>query len=167
MDGITRDKVSFLDRWRSRQFPLAHCVIESLAHGPHEDLLATWFPSTAFETWPVLHTQMRWEPTNWCRNLCFWKMYWFSWALRFRGWGVDWTLECSYFRDTLHSSKRDSFILLINIKTQQTTSFSLIITTWDKKQGRNFLRTETCSTVLSHGACETLGREAVSFDAFF
>lgn len=108
---------------------------------------------------------MRWEPINWCKNLCFWKMYLFWWASR--GWGVDWTLECFYFRDTLHSSKREFiFILLCNLKIQQTTCFSLIITTWDKKQGRNFLCTKTCSTVLSHGACETLGREAVSFNAF-
>lgn len=102
---------------------------------------------------------MRWEPTDWCSNLCFWKMYLFSWALRFRDWRIDWTLECSYFRDTLHftAAKGILFILLINIKTQQTTCFSLMITTWDKKQGRNFLRNKMCSTVLSHRACETLG----------
>lgn len=48
MDGRTWDKVSFLDHWRSRHFPLAHIVIERLVHGPHEDFLATWFPYTAF-----------------------------------------------------------------------------------------------------------------------
>lgn len=113
---------------------------------------------------PDLYYTHRWDGNQQTglRTSAFGKCIYFDELRR-----VDWTLECFYVRDTLHSSKREFvFTLLCNLKTQQTTCFSLIITTWDKKQGRNFLCTKTCSTVLNHGACETLGCEAVSFNAF-
>lgn len=165
MDGRTRDKVSFLHHWRSRHFPLAHCVIERvwpMGHMkpslPHDSLTQL--------SRPDLYCTHKWggNQQTGVRTSAFGKCIYFDehWDFRVGELTEHWKGFISEIH--LTAAKGNLFLFLCTLKTQQATCFSLIITTWDKKQGRNFLCTKTCSTVLSHGACETLGCEAVSFD---